>query len=97
VIRNSDWVETLDPAQVAMAALCEAGRHDLAERVVPNRAGWPGLHPTDPADRPLIVRAFLLGHRSRHPGAFIDAGGGITCYDCYPELIPPGLVRHDRH
>lgn len=60
--------------QVAKAALLEVGRADLAERVQPNRAGWPSIrHGAD--DHDVIVKAFYLGHKA-------------TGHDCRIALAP---------
>lgn len=73
-----------------MAALCEAGRPDLAERVHPNRAGWPSVRHAD-EDHDVVVRAFWLAHRSTghqcRVGPCVTYDGedtsGIICDDCY--------------
>jgi len=63
---------------VAKAALCEAGFPDLAAQVQANRIGVPTLK-SDEAHRqyrPIIARAFLLGHQAAgHPAV---AGRGIN-------------------
>lgn len=84
-IQRGERVEKLDPVQVAKAALCEAGRVDLAERVHANRAGWPSIIDTADSDRRVVVRAFWLAHRSTgHRRCFLDPrpAGGIVCHDC---------------
>jgi hypothetical protein len=70
------------PVQVAKAALAEAGFPELAEHVWENRAGMPALHCTDETLRPVIFRAFLLGHQTVHPEAHEHRDGGIWCPVC---------------
>lgn len=68
---------------VAIAALVEAGRPDLASRVNPNRAGWPSMRHCD-ADHDVVVRAFWLGHLSSGHKCRIDTDEetGLPCIDC---------------
>lgn len=52
------------PAEICRAALCEAGRPDLARNIGTNRIGhpmrwWTAYHPTDAA---LVARAFVLAY-----------------------------------
>lgn len=90
MIQNStEWVDKLDPVEVAMAALCEAGRPDLANRVYANRAGWPSMAHAD-NDTDVVVRAFWLAHKSTGhrcdiaPCITVDGREepGIVCIDC---------------
>jgi hypothetical protein len=72
------------PVDVARAALCEAGRPDMAERVRINRAGFPSSDIYATRDQKLLVRAFWLAHITVHPPATIDDDGlGITCPVCW--------------
>lgn len=71
---------------MARAALIEAGRPDLAVSVNENRIGFPTMASLE-RDRPVIVKAFWLGHITRHPGARIGYdkptnGPCIECLDC---------------
>ena len=73
-----------EPVDVAKAALCEAGRPDMAERVRVNRAGFPSSDIYATRDQQLLVRAFWLAHTTVHPRATIDADGcGISCPTCW--------------
>lgn len=48
---------------VAKAALCEAGRPDLAQRVEMSRHGYPKIRRHDAQQvEGVVLRAFLLGH-----------------------------------
>lgn len=92
VIGVGDWVETLDPVEVAKAALCEIGRPDLALGVKPNKAGnpsIPGIWPASPfrpvEEQAVIVRAFLLAHRSAGHDAE-RRGLAVYCRTCHPDL-----------
>lgn len=78
----------MTPVNAAKAALCEAGRSDLAGLVEPNRAGWPTIHrrPVSPPDVPVVVRAFWLGHLA---GGHIAARlypSSIRCVECEQEI-----------
>ena len=72
----------------ARAAFLEANRPDLAERVVPNRRGWPsfGGKASNPDDFDVIIRAFWLGHLAGgHPDSRPwppEEGGGLWCDLC---------------
>ncbi len=55
------------PAEICRAALCEAGRPDLARNIGTNRAGdpmrvWTAYYGTDAE---LVARAFALAHGAR--------------------------------
>jgi hypothetical protein len=76
--------------RVAKAALCEAGRPDIASLIEATRDAMPTLHPFD-ADRlvdgpdPVLTRrAFLLGHLAAgHVNDHQDDDeGGICCGEC---------------
>ena len=74
---------------VARNALREVGRGDIAERVVPNRAGMPSVLHVD-RDREVVVKAFLLGHLAEgHHAELNDSDGelGIWCQECYERLM----------
>ena len=63
---STEWLEVgyvrdPDPVEVARAALCEAGREDLAAGVEANKAGWPSVVHTS-VDRDVIAKAFWLAH-----------------------------------
>lgn len=96
IVSTSESVDRLDPTQVAMAALCEAGRPDLAARVTTNRAGWPSMRHAD-ADRDVIARAFHLAHLSAGHDCRLERvtqldGSrplGITCAECAVSYVRP--------
>ena len=60
-------VPPLIPAEICRAALCEAGRPDLARNIGTNRAGdpmraWPAYYGSD-AD--VVARAFVIAYGER--------------------------------
>jgi hypothetical protein len=72
---------------VARAALCEAGRPDLARGVRANKIGVPSLRHQD-QDHQVVVKAFLLGHLAAgHQARIINDGGGIGCDECWDASI----------
>lgn len=70
---------------IARTSLIEQGRPDLADRVRPNRKGWPSIeHCNMEQDRVVIVRAFLLAHKAagHHRARYYQ--DGFLCLDCHP-------------
>lgn len=78
---------TRTPSTVAKAALMEAGRPDLAQRVVTDAGGWPNMRHTH-EENPAVIRAFWLAHLSvGHLATLTPNGHGhrgvqIHCRDC---------------
>lgn len=74
------------PTDVAKAALTEAGRPDLAERVYTTPLGWPAIQDTTTEENPVIAQAFWLAHISTGHSATLKpyASGAtyISCEDC---------------
>ena len=61
---------------VAKAALCEAGHPDLAALVRTNRIGAPTIANDEAhrCHRPVIARAFVLGHQAAGHPAHLGRG-----------------------
>lgn len=83
---------------VAVNALLEVGRPDLAAGVYENRANHPshkpGMNSMSVRDANVVARAFHLAHLTFHPSAVLEedpeACGrpgqlGITCWECDQE------------
>lgn len=68
--------------KVAIGALCEVGRPDLAMRVNQNRGGWPSMAHADADADVVVVKAFWMGHVAAGHRAQIE-DGGIHCEDCW--------------
>lgn len=66
----------MTPTEIAKAALCEAGRPDLADAVYENRAGWPASpDAVRSPDREVLLRAFYLAHQPFHPVEIVTSDG----------------------
>lgn len=83
------------PVRVAVGALLEVGRPDLAARLSPNKRGFPTLTGSglrfgdgsmDRLSERILANAFLIGHRVVHPEArrSVDSFGdfGMSCDTC---------------
>ena len=66
---------------IAQAALCEAGRPDLAIGVHPNKIGAPSRKGTPLADFPIVARAFYLAHRGAGHQCH-RYGESFICHTC---------------
>jgi hypothetical protein len=84
----------LGPVAVALAALVEVGRIDLAQRVgsTPNRKGFPmfmeGFSTLSDEDHAIMAKAFVIAHQSVHPDAYLttdarDGRQGTHCPTCW--------------
>lgn len=82
-------------ADIAVDALFEVGRGDLANGVCANRRGFPshrpGMNSLSVEDANLVARAFHLAHLTVHPSAVLEHDPdaccrpgqlGITCCEC---------------
>lgn len=83
------------PVRVAVGALLEVGRPDLAAHLSPNKRGFPsttgsglrfGDGSMDRVSERIMANAFLIGHRAVHPVArrSVDSFGnlGMECDTC---------------